>query len=440
MSGFRTGLRAAVSAALLVSSSAGGALAQPAPPAAANGVLPGGVTYELRPDPAQAGAAISLWYRAPSSGFDGAPAPGLSRLAASTVAASAPITGTPLGTLIAHWGGRISVASYPDSVAITALVPPDHAAQAVRAITAGYFAPVISAAGLQVAQREVGDDFILRSLGPEAIEDALGAALFASGPVHDGTLGTIQAVAELKLDRVRSFAERAFRPSNAILVLTGNVDAGVLSGVATRTGAATSPETPAAQVPQASPAPLRREANIAGTGLGWVGPPITAEADATALDFVADALFARTGIVAKALGTRKATVTGKFVTYRNPGVFLVTITGADADAAVPIVQKAIADAAKPLSAPAFQAARAAFVYRILSDMATPAELADTYGWYTVEGNPAYAPAEGGAQGRYLTVAAKLTPAAVAKTVAQYLGPAPAVVTVVRGSGPKATRS
>src|SRR5581483_5046678 len=50
----------------------------PLPP---TGTLAGGVAYEVRADPAQPGAAVALWYRAPSSGFGAAPVPALSRLA-----------------------------------------------------------------------------------------------------------------------------------------------------------------------------------------------------------------------------------------------------------------------------------------------------------------------------------------------------------------------
>lgn len=451
MSGLRTTLRAAVTAALLVCAAAAAPAqtASPAPTAAAtgaaaSGTLPGGVIYEVRPDPAQSGAAVSLWYRAPSGGFDAPAVPGLSRLAAYTVAASAPVTGTPLAQLVERWGGRIAIAAYPDSVAVTALVPPDRAALTVRAMTADFFAPVATAPGLEIAQRDAADDFLVRSYTPDAIEDALGAALFADGPLHDGTIGSAAGVSGARLEGVRAFAERAFRPANAILVLTGNVDAGALAEIARRSGETqAAPETAAPQAPRTAAAePLARESNIAGTGLGWVGPPIAAEADATALDFVADALFApRTGVVAKALGTRKVVVTGKFVTYRSPGVFLVTISGDEAAAARPIVDKALADAARPMSPAAFAAARAGFVYRILSEMGTPAELADTYGWYTVEGDPAYAPAEGGLQGRYFSLAAKLTPAVVAQAVSKYLGPPPAVVTlVVKPPAPKGLRT
>jgi predicted Zn-dependent peptidase len=420
VSGFSTGLRAAVSAALLVGCVASAAGAQSAgtqSAAPATGTLPGGVAYELRPDPAQSGAAVSLWYRAPAGGFEEPATPGLSRLAATTVSASAPISGTPLAQLVERYGGRLSVAAYPGSVAVTALVPPDRVSQTVRAMTADYFAPVVTAAGFAVAQGDVREDTLLRSVEPDAIENALGAALFASGPFHDGTIPTA-ALGDVTVARVRAFAERAFRPANAILILTGNVDAAALRSIAARSGdtSVAAPEpaaAPAPAPPTADTEPLRRTGLISGTGLGWLGPPIADESAATALDFVADALFApKTGAVAKALIGRKAAVTGKFVTYHAPGVFLVTITGDDAAAARPFVEQAVAAAATPMSAAAFEAARAAFVYRLLASTATPADAADTYGWYAVEGDAAYAPAEGGFRGRYFSLAAALAPAPV----------------------------
>jgi predicted Zn-dependent peptidase len=436
VSGLRSGIRAAVSAALLICATAGAAGAQNAE--AATGTLPGGVAYQLRPDPAQPAAAVALWYRAPAGGFDAAPTPGLARLAAATVTASAPITGTSLAQLVERAGGRLSISAFPDSIAITALVPPDRVAQTVRAMTADFFAPVATADGLAIGRRDAGEDALLRSLEPDAIEDALGAALFAAGPFHDGALPAA-ALSDVTLDRVRAFADRAFRPSNAVLVLAGNVDRAALAGVATRSGdtSAASPEpataqTPAPRVPAAPE--LRRTGNITGTGLGWIGPPIADEGAATALDFLADALFApKTGIVARALGTRKATVTGRFVTYHDPGVFLVTVTGDDAAAARPIVEQAVVAAATPMAGPAFSAARAGFVYRLLGTMESPAEIADTYGWYAVEGDAAYAPADGGLQGRYFTLAAKLTPASVAQAAARYLSGPPAAVTFVKAA-------
>ncbi|HEX3548904.1 MAG TPA: hypothetical protein VHT53_00905, partial [Candidatus Elarobacter sp.] len=144
-----TSLGAAFCAALFVGLAGDAASAQSALPP--TGTLTGGVAYEVRADPAQPAAAVALWFRAPNAGFDGTPVPGLSRLAALTVVDSAPITGTPLAQLVRGWGGRVSVAAYPDSVSVTALVPADRAADAVRALTRDFFAPVASAKGMQAS-------------------------------------------------------------------------------------------------------------------------------------------------------------------------------------------------------------------------------------------------------------------------------------------------
>jgi len=440
------GSRAAIVAALLVCGGAGASAQLPSTPTGTalppSGTLPGGVAYVIRPDPAQSAAAVALWYRAPSGGFDAAPTPGLARLAAATVAASTPITGTPLSALVARYGGRLFVEGYPDSVSITALVPPDRVAATVRAMTADYFAPVVTASGLQSGLADSDEDALVHSFSDDAIEDALGAALFAAGPLHDGTIGTHDAFADAKLERVRAFAERAFRPANAILILTGNVDAAALANVASRAGPAgdASPEPGAAESPRPAPATRRIDAYVGGTGLAWIGPPIADETAATTLDFLADLLFApRTGTVSRALGNLKASVHGTFVTYHDPGIFVVTISGDDAAAARPIVERAIADAAKPLAPAAFDSARAGFTYRLLADMDTPSSVADTFGWYAVEGDPSYAPAEGGLQGRYFGIVRSLSPAAVARTAAKYLGPTPGVV-VLNKVQPSAAKS
>ncbi|HTW83047.1 MAG TPA: insulinase family protein [Candidatus Sulfotelmatobacter sp.] len=428
--------RAALVAALLVSGLPGAARAQAAPAAMPTGTLPGGVSYELRPDATQSATAIALWYRAPAGGFGEPAIPGFSALAADTVAASAGLTGTSLGELVDGFGGVLSVAVYPDSVSVTAVVPPERASAVVRAMTGAYFAPVVTDDGFQVGLRETGQDALVRSFDPsDAIENALGASLFATGPLHDGTIPAAGAFKGIDAAQVRTFAERAFRPSNAILVLTGAVDAGVLSGVANRPEVSTAgSEPPAPQTAQPSPRPSAAPivANATGVGLGWVGPPIADEESATALDFLADALFApHTGLVTRAVADRKVSVSGKFVTYHSAGVFLVTLSGDDVPAAVPIVEQTIARAVKPLAPAAFAAAKAGFVYRLLGDMETPGEIADTYGWYAVEGDAAYAPAEGGTAGRYFALADALTPQSVARVAARYLGGAPATVTLIK---------
>ena len=425
--------KAALAAAFTISSLQPAAAAAPVAPAnLASGALPGGGQYVISHTDIAPVAAIALWYRAPASGFDAAAVPGLGHLAAATVAASAPITGTPLGRYVGDLGGRIAISSYPDSIAISALVPADSAANVVHAITVSFFAPVVSADGLRLAQRDVGEEAFFRQFNSEqTIDDALDGALFSDGPARFPSLGPSADVAKIGLDQVKAYAERAFRPSNAVLVVTGAVDESVIAtAVPGRADAQPHPEPPleAHLVPQ--PQPVATTGVEAGQGLGWVGPAIGDEREATALDFVTDYLFrADTGTVQRAVAATKSSVSGKFVTYHDPGVLLVTISGGDVTTARKVVDDALAAAHKPLDKSAFAAAREAFLYHMLSDVQTPGGMADTLGWYTVEGDQAYAPGAGGLGSRYFAVAGSLTPAFVAATVNKYLGRPGAVVAV-----------
>ena len=408
-----------------------GAAAPVAPANLASGALPGGGQYVISPSAVAPVAAIALWYRAPASGFDAPAVPGLARLAAATVAGSAPITGTPLGRYVSELGGRIAINSYPDSVAISALVPAESAASVVHAMTVSFFAPVVTADGLKLAQRDIGEEAFFRQFNAEqTIDDALVAALFSDGPAHFPSLGASTDIPKIGLDTVKAYAERAFRPSNAVLVVTGAVDASVVAtAVPGNPAAPARPEPPVVPHVVTAPQPVATTGVEAGQGLGWLGPPITDEREATALDFVSDYLFRPdTGSVQRAIAATKSSVSGKFVTYHDPGVLLVTISGGDVPATRALVDAALTAARKPLDKSTFAAARDAFMYHMLSDIATPGGMADTLGWYTVEGNQAYAPGAAAAS-RYFADAASLTPGFVAATVNKYLGKPGAVVAV-----------
>jgi predicted Zn-dependent peptidase len=270
------------------------------------------------------------------------------------------------------------------------------------------------------------------------ITDALYAALFASGPAKIPPFGSSGAFATVSLDAVRSYAERAFRPANAKLIITGAVDASVLrDALPGRDGAPAGAEAAAPETRAAPAGPVAASGHEPGFGLGWAGPPIADEREATAFDFIADYLFyPDTGSVQKAVRNSGSSLVGTFVTYHDPGVFLLTAAGGDQAAVHAAVDSALTAIRRPLDAATFAAARRQFVYHILSDAETPSALADTYGWYAVEGNPDYAPAEGGPGGRYLAAAAALTPEFVAATAAKYLDRPGAAINVepVAGTG------
>jgi len=174
----------------------------------------------------------------------------------------------------------------------------------------------------------------------------------------------------------------------------------------------------------------------AGYGRAWTGPPIADELSATACDFLADYLFnPDTGVVQRATRGSGAVLVGTFVTYHDPGIFIVSTSGGDQAAVRTAIDAALRTIGTPLDPVAFEAARRRFLYHILSDASSPSSLADTFGWYTVEGNPAYAPGENGAQGRYFQAVDALTPAFVAATVTKYLSRPGAVVTVTPSVAP-----
>lgn len=399
------------------------------------GRLPGGGAYIVEIQPSVPVAAVELWYRAPSVGFARDPIPGLGLLAAKSVAASIPVTGTALGRLVTDMGGRLAISSYPDSIEISALVPATRAADVVRAMTAAYFSPVLTAAGLRTARRDMAQESLVRSFeSDEVLRDALFGQLFTSGPAHYSLYGDPDQVGKIALDTIQDFAVRAFRAKNAILVVSGAVDGTIASRAVPGRPVAPHDSGERSMTNQltAAPSTVSRDFADPAFGYAFAGPAISDERAATAMDFIADYLFRpQTGVVSRAVASSALEVSGQFVTYHDPGVMLVEVSGSgDLQAARTEVDAALAAIRKPLDAKAFDAARSAFVYHLLSDLQTPVELADNFGWYTVEGDPGYAPGIAGARGRYFSAARGLTAQYVASVAAKYLTAPGATVTFV----------
>jgi len=390
--------------------------------------LPSGVTSIVRPLSGSPVAAIELWFRAPSIGFDAAPKPGLANLAALTVAASQPLTGTPLATLVAEVGGRFGVNVYPETIEISALVPASEAARVLRTMSGVYFTPVLNDDGRTKALAEVRTDTRLRDITQpsETLREALFEVLFKSGPDHFSPVDS-GSIMSLTLDDLRTFATRAFRASNATIVLTGDVDQQLVNeAVAGRSDtSAPEPTVDFSSIVSQAPQSVTRRGPVPGFGFAWSGPSIKDERAATALDFVADYLFdPDSGVVSRELDDVDASIDAQYVTYYDPGVFYVEATGGQATAARAKVEEALASMRKPLDKQTFEAARRLFEYHVMSDVATPLSLADNFGWYALEGNAAYAPGADLDAGRYVAAIHGLTPEIVAEVVAKYLTASP----------------
>ena len=380
-------------------------------------------------------AAVELWYRAPSTGFGPKPVPSVARLAAQVVAASKPLVGESLGKVVNDLGGRLTITVYSDSIAIAAVVPASGASSVVRAMTTAFFAPVVTDDGFGVAQRDVEQEALFGGFDPEtAVRDAVFGDLFSQGPQHYPALGDPRDVSAIDIGDVRSFAARAFRAQNATLVISGVVDPKIVaSAVAGRSDGDAAPEPPSTPTLAAGTlAPVSKTFVQPTAGYGWVGPAIADEREATAMDFIADYLF-RTddGYVAKAVTKTypDAFLVGNFITLHDPGVMFVAYAGKDMSSLKALVDDGFARVRKPLDARDFSIALAQFEYHIRSDLQTPTQVADNYGWYAVEGAAAYAPGANGERGAYFTYASGLTPDFVASVAEKYLGKPPATITL-----------
>jgi predicted Zn-dependent peptidase len=406
---------------------AGNAVAQSA--LQQTGALPRGGTYIISPDSTVASAAIGLWFRAPGAGFDDS-TPGIADLAATAAAVAPLASGKSLFALVHSVGGELNVEVYPDIVGIAVVVPASAARRVVAAITAAYYAPAVDDVAVKTARANAAVLGVQQRYETDAtLHDLLFKQIFTGGPAHYPPLPTsVAQITSVSTAQISDYAKRAFRSENSILALTGNVDASSVTAVTDGSGAGRM-DPPYDSTLAAVPASATALGLVGGIGLAWIGPPITDEKAATALDFIADYLFRdETGVVSKALdqAAKDALVVGQFITMHDPGVMVVTIGGDHAQAARDRVIGALSAMRTPLDAQTFNAAREAFLYHIASDTETPQERADNLGWYGVEGDPTYAP--GIVDGTYARSVRALDPAYVADVVKHYLA-TPVVVTM-----------
>jgi predicted Zn-dependent peptidase len=403
------------------------------------GDLPKGGSYVLEPNPTIGAAAAGLWFRAPGAGYDNA-TPGISRLAA-TAAAVAPLSGgKSLFALVNSVGGQLNISVYPDIVGIGVTAPASAIRRVVAALTAAYFSPVIDDSAVKTAQRDAAVSAVAQRYSDDlSLHDLLFAHVFSAGPAHYAPLpDSIAAIASLSTSSIGAFAKRAFRSGNAMLTLTGDVDAASLSAVTDGSGS-TNMDAPFDSTPSGSPGPIDANGAVSGTGFAWVGPPIADARAATAMDFIADYLFRDgTGLVSLDVAPEDAYVAGQFVTLHDPGVMVVTMGGNDEAKAERAMLDRLAAMERPLDAHTFAAAVEAFLYHVASDTQGPLERADNLGWYAVEGNAAYAP--GDASEEYQRMARSLDPQFVADVVRRYLANPLSIKLLVPGNQPKGNAS
>src|SRR5579872_6759389 len=99
-------------------------------------------------------AVVELWFRAPSMGFGSDPRIGIAQVAAESVAASQGHD-EPLAALVQDRGGHLQIATFADSVQISAVVPETAAAEVARAMLDDYTRPALTEDGFKRARASV---------------------------------------------------------------------------------------------------------------------------------------------------------------------------------------------------------------------------------------------------------------------------------------------
>ncbi|HEY5094628.1 MAG TPA: insulinase family protein [Candidatus Eremiobacteraceae bacterium] len=403
-----------------------------------SGQRPDGLTYRIIGGGASPTEAIEIWFRCPADGYDGS-RPGIARLAALAIADDNR-GGASLRDIANASGGEVAIQVFPAATEIGIVVPAYLAGAVQDAMLTRIFHPSLGDDAIKSAKLRMAEQLSLAGVEPDIyLRERLFASIFANGPYRDSTFGTAATLDKMSLTDVQEYIADAFRPANAIVASAGLGSMDVYGAIAT-SSATTGQSQP---LPHSSVRtsfepvvlPVDSSTSVRAVALGWVGPPISDQRAATAMDFLSDYLM-RDGYGTAALALAKAQpeseFDGQFITLQDPGIMFVGMwgTGLDRRGAVSAIRAAVqrvVDA--PLSDADFARASIAFQTHLLHDMDGPQPVADNVGWYFAQGATAYTPVDMiFGTGGYEAAARSLTPGFVHDIARRYLSPEPAVVT------------
>jgi hypothetical protein len=412
-----------------------------------SGTRSDGLTYRIIGGGASPTEAIEVWFRCPADGYDGTH-PGIARLAALAIAED-DHGGASLREIALASGGDLTVQVFPAATEIGIIVPAYLSGAVQEAVLLRIFHPSVDDKAIKNAKLRLAEEISLAGLEPDVyLRERTFAAIFSDGPYYASTFGTAATLDAATLTDVQSFIGEAFRPANAIAASSGLGSMDAYGAIATfepvvQPGTAAT-ATGGMPVPSSTvrksfaPVTLPDDTSttdVHAVALSWVGPPITDERAATAMDFLSDYLMRDGyGTAAQAIAKAQphATFDGQFITLQNPGVMFAGVWGEGLDrrAAVASIRAAVqrvVDA--PLPDSEFAQASIAYRTHLLHDMDGPQSIADNLGWYFAQGAPDYTPVDMMfGTGAYDAAASSLSAGFVHDIARRYLSSEPAMVT------------
>jgi zinc protease len=342
-------------------------------------------------------------------------------------------------------GGVLNAVTEKDWVMFGTTVASQYAGKALEVLGDAVRHPKFRPADLESERRVIAEEIAAQRLEPDRVVTArLFRMAYPHHPYGHDVLGMPAEVSKINRAVVQQFFADQYTPSNATLVIVGDVDAATLAPrVKAEFGVEATPGNPVAQkLPAPDPPPaaardtLEGEGREAYFGIGFQAPAVS-DPDVHAMDILVTLLEQGTfGRLPGALSGTASSVKASFETRRQPGMLTVVIGGPPAALAKieQTVLGILSDLARngPTDAEVL-ATKSLLAGSYAVDNETYEGQANSLGYYATIDRWQFA-------AEYLSHVARVTAAQVRAVAAKYLDTAHAVTVVMRPAGATPTRA
>jgi zinc protease len=341
-------------------------------------------------------------------------------------------------------GGVLTAVTEKDWVMFGTTVASQYAFKALDVLGDALRHPKFRPADLELERRVIAEEIAAQRLEPDRVVMArLFRMAYPHHPYGDDVLGTTEAVSRMNRATVQQFFADQYTPSNATLVIVGDVDPAALLprvrnafGVDTTPGSPVPPKLPPPDpMPPASRETITGESREAYLGIAFPAPAVT-DPDVYAMDVLVTLLEQGTyGRLPAALAGTASRVKATYETRRQPG--LLTIVAGAPPAALPRVEATVLGIIRDLARKGPTEAEVMSAKSLLAgsyavDNETFAGQANSLGYYASIDRWQFAV-------EYLPRISRVTPAQVRAAAAKYLDPDHAVTVVLRPVNDKETK-
>lgn len=346
-----------------------------------------------------------------------------------------------IDTEIEDLGGVLSAVTEKDWVMFGTTVASQYANKALEVLGDAMRHPKFRPDDLETERRVIAEEIAAERLEPDRVVTArLFHMAYPHHPYGHDVLGTPETVTKMTRAVVQQFFANQYTPSNATLVIVGDVDGAALAQRAkVAFGVESTPGSPVAQkLPAPDPPLAAARETIEGEGrqgyfgIGFLAPAVS-DPDVHAMDLLVTLLEQGTfGRLPAAVGGMATTVKATFETRRQPG--LLTIVVGAAPAALAKVEATVLSVLRDLARNGPTEAEVLATKSLLAgsyavDNETFSGQANTLGYYASIDRWQFA-------SEYLPRIGRVTTAQVRAAAAKYLDPAHAVTVVMRPAAAK----